>query len=204
MQERLPWACPHSHAKGLGHCHRAVVLGAGPVGLLGAMALTRQGFETYVYSRERAPNPKAAIVESIGATYISAETTSVDQLAEMVGNIDVVYEATGASQLSFEVIQRLGVDGIFVFTGVPGRKGPVSVDTDLIMRNLVLKNQVVFGSVNASRADFQAAIRDLAACNELWPSAAQGLITGRYPVEAYRDLLLGPPTGIKNVLAFAR
>ena len=52
VQQRLPWACPHSGDKGVGHCHRAVVLGAGPVGLLGAMALKRQGFETYVYSRE--------------------------------------------------------------------------------------------------------------------------------------------------------
>ena len=203
VQGRLPWACPHSAAKGLGHCHRAVVLGAGPVGLLGAMALVRQGFETYVYSRETAPNPKAAIVESIGATYVSAETASVGQLAAMVGNIDVVYEASGASRLSFEVIQRLGVNGIFVFTGVPGRKAPVSIDTDLVMRNLVLKNQVVFGSVNASRADFQAAICDLAAFDELWPAAVRALISGRYPLAAHRDLLLGPPAGIKNVLAFA-
>jgi threonine dehydrogenase-like Zn-dependent dehydrogenase len=203
VQERLPWACPHSAAKGLGHCHRAVVLGAGPVGLLGAMALVRQGFDTFIYSRERTPNSKAAIVDSIGATYVSAETTSLDQFAGMVGNIDVVYEASGASQLSFEVIQRLGVDGIFVFTGVPGRKAPVSVDTDLIMRNLVLKNQVVFGSVNASRANFQAAIRDLAAFDELWPAALRSLISGRYPLEAHRDLLLGPLAGIKNVLAFA-
>ncbi len=203
MQERLPWACPHSAAKGLGHCHRAVVLGAGPVGLLGAMALVRQGFDTYVYSRETAPNPKAAIVESIGARYVSAEIASVDQLAATVGNIDVVYEASGASRLSFEVIQRLGVNGIFVFTGVPGRKAPVSIDTDLVMRNLVLKNQAIFGSVNASRANFQDAISDLAAFNELWPAAVRALITGRYPLEAHRDLLLGPPTGIKNVLAFA-
>jgi glucose 1-dehydrogenase len=203
MQGRLPWACPHSAAKGLGHCHRAVVLGAGPVGLLGAMALVRQGFETYVYSREAAPNPKSAIVESVGATYVSAESASIDQLAAMVGNIDVVYEASGASRLSFEVIQRLGVNGIFVFTGVPGRKAPVSIDTDLVMRNVVLKNQAVFGSVNASRANFQDAIRDLAAFNELWPAAVRALITGRYPLEAYRNLLLGPPVGIKNVLAFA-
>jgi threonine dehydrogenase-like Zn-dependent dehydrogenase len=203
MQGRLPWACPHSAVYGLGHCHRAVVLGAGPVGLLGAMALVRQGFDTYVYSREPGPNPKAAIAESIGARYVSAETASVDQLAAMIGNIDVVYEASGASRLSFEVIQRLGVNGIFVFTGVPGRKAPISIDTDLVMRNVVLKNQAVFGSVNASRANFKDAIRDLAAFNELWPNAVRALITGRDSLAAYRDLLLGPPTGIKNVLAFA-
>jgi hypothetical protein len=30
VQERLPWACPHSKERGLGHCHVALVLDAGP------------------------------------------------------------------------------------------------------------------------------------------------------------------------------
>jgi len=68
MQERLPWQCPHKPGKDHGHCRRAVVLGAGPVGLLGAMALRANEFETVVYSREVAPNPKSELVASIGAT----------------------------------------------------------------------------------------------------------------------------------------
>ena len=97
----------------------------------------------------------------------------------------------------------LGVNGVFVFTGVPGRKAPVEVDTDLIMRNLVLKNQVVFGTVNAGRETFEAAIRDLGRFMDLWPAAVRALITGRFPVSAYRELLLGAPSGIKNVIRFA-
>src|SRR4029079_816567 len=94
----------------------------------------------------------------------------------------------------------LGTNGIFVFTGVPGRKGPVEVDTDLMMRNLVLKNQVVFGTVNAGRNAFEASIRDIAAFLDSWPDAVQALITGRFPMEAHRDLLLGRSGGIKNVI----
>ncbi|MGH7949703.1 MAG: glucose 1-dehydrogenase [Candidatus Binataceae bacterium] len=203
VQTRLPWACPHSANMGQGHCHSALVLGAGPVGLLGAMALAYNGFNTFVYSREKEPNPKADIVKSIGATYISAEDVPVDALAKKIGNIDVVYEATGASALSFKVIEQLGTNGIFVFTGVPGRKAPIQVDTDLIMRRLVLQNQVVFGSVNASRANFRNAIRDLAMFNDQWPEAVRALITGRHPVEAHRELLVGAQKGIKNVIAFA-
>ncbi len=71
------------------------------------------------------------------------------------------------------------------------------------MRNLVLKNQVVFGTVNAGRETFEAAIRDLGRFMERWPAAVRSLITGRFPVSAYRDLLLGAPTGIKNVIRFA-
>jgi len=200
VQERLPWACPVETRAGRGHCRRAVVLGAGPVGLLGAMALAAAGFDVFVYSRERAPNPKAALVERIGAHYISAETHTLDALADAVGNIDVVYEATGASMLSFETMRVLGTNAAFVFTGVPGRKGPIEIDADLLMRNLVLRNQVVFGTVNADRAAFEAAVRDLAVFEERWPGAARALVTGRFPMEAHRDLLLGPARGIKNVI----
>jgi hypothetical protein len=92
---------------------------------------------------------------------------------------------------------------VFVFTGVPGRKAPVEIDTDLWMRNLVLRNQIVFGTVNAGRDAFEAAIRDLAEFMRRWPAAVRGLISGRHPVAAYRELLVGAQAGIKNVIAFA-
>ena len=200
VQQRLPWGCPIVPGKAQAHCHKAVVLGAGPVGLLGAMALVNADFDTYVYAREPAPNPKASVLELIGAKYFSAETHSLEAFAAEVGNIDLVYEATGASRLAFDMIQHLGTNGIFIFTGVPGREAPVQVDTDLMMRNLVLKNQVVFGTVNAGRETFEDSIRDLQIFKNAWPQAVQSLITGRYPMDAHRDLLVGKSSGIKNVI----
>ncbi|HET9869398.1 MAG TPA: glucose 1-dehydrogenase, partial [bacterium] len=143
IQGRLPWDCDHAAAFGRGHCHNAVVLGAGPVGLLGAMLLRSQGFATFVYSKEAADSPKAALAQRLGATFVSGSTTPLPELAARVGNVDLVYEATGASRLSYEMMKYLGVNGIFIFTGVPGRKAPIEVDTDLLMRGQVLKNQVV-------------------------------------------------------------
>jgi threonine dehydrogenase-like Zn-dependent dehydrogenase len=217
MQKRLPWwfappeeqagapraatAPPHERAGGREWLYqRAVVLGAGPVGLLGAMALVVAGFDTYVYSREPATSDKARLVETFGGTYISAETHAVEALAERVGGIDLVYEAVGASGLAFEVMKYLDTNGVFVFTGVPGRKAPVPVDTDFLMRNLVLRNQVAFGTVNAGRDAFEAAIRDLDIFHERWPQAVKSLITSRVGIEEHRDLLLGKVGGIKNVV----
>ena len=200
VQQRLPWSCPVTPGKAAAHCHRAVVLGAGPVGLLGAMALVNNDFDTYVYSRESASNPKSQLLESIGAHYISSEKITPEMLPQHIGNIDLVYEATGASSLSFEMMKYLGTNGIFIFTGVPGRKGPIEVDTDLIMRDLVLKNQVVFGTVNAGRDSFETSIRDLGAFKKHWPQAVRALISGRFPMDAYKDLLLGRSGGIKNVI----
>jgi glucose 1-dehydrogenase len=219
VQQRLPWEVP-TPARGEKPApaiaaqtsagggqewlnHRALVLGAGPVGLLGAMAISVAGFDTYVYSREGATSEKARLVEAFGAKYLSAETHTVEKLAEAVGGIDLVYEAVGASSLAFEVMKFLDTNGVFVFTGVPGRKAPVAVDTDLLMRNLVLRNQVVFGTVNAGHDAFEAAIRDLDIFNQRWPQVLKSLITARVPIEQHRDLLLGKAGGIKNVVKLA-
>ena len=200
VQERLPWACEFEPGKPRNACHRALVLGAGPVGLLGSMALANNGFEVFVYSKETVPNPKSQICDTIGAQYISAETETVAQLAARLGHIDLVYEAVGASNLAFEVMSVLGTNGVFVFTGVPGRKAPIEVDTDRLMRNMVLKNQVFFGTVNAGKQAFENAVTDLAEFYRRWPSAVKALITGHFDMKDNAKLLLGQPGGIKNVL----
>jgi threonine dehydrogenase-like Zn-dependent dehydrogenase len=194
IQQRLPW-----QEKGM----RAVVLGGGPVGLLGAMKLVLEGFETTVYSRTPAASDLEKLVTAFGAKFAHAETTSIADLASQVGSIDVVYEAVGASSLAFEVIPYLGTNGVFIFTGVPGRKGPVAVDTDAIMRDAVLKNQIIFGTVNASTANFADAIADIGSFVEKWPEALRSLITKRWPLDQAAELLAGKSGGIKNVIAVA-
>jgi glucose 1-dehydrogenase len=201
IQQRLPWGCAPADDNGPGHCHHALVLGAGPVGLLGAMALKIAGFDVTVYSRTHSHADKDDIVDAIGARFIPAEKYSVEQMAKEIGPIDVVYEAVGASSLAFEVIEVLGPNAVFIFTGVPGRKAPIKVDTDVIMRDMVLKNQVVFGSVNAAPKNFQDAIRDLGTFRQRWPTALSSVITGRFPLDQAIDLLTSDKGGIKNVVA---
>lgn len=192
IQQRLPW----------GGKHRAVVLGAGPVGLLGAMALRHAGFEVTVYSRSREPNSSADIVKAIGGKYVSSQDVSTGQMAAGVGNIDLVYEATGVSRFAFDVLPSLGTNGIFVMTGVPGKHGPSPVDTDKIMSNLVLKNQCLLGTVNAGKDAFEKAVADLTAFHVAWPDAVKGLITGRFPLERFADPIHSDD-GIKNIVEIA-
>ncbi len=70
------------------------------------------------------------------------------------------------------------------------------------MRNLVLKNQIVFGTVNAGPEAFSNAITDLEQFGSRWPGAVKSLITGRHSIEAYRDVVIDNPGGIKNVITF--
>jgi glucose 1-dehydrogenase len=200
IQQRLPWIDPdtpvHTRGKGL----KALVLGAGPVGLLGAMLFIAAGFETYVYSRSQAPNAKADLVEAIGGTYISSETTAVEQLAGQVGTSDLVFEASGAPQLVFDVMRVSGTNAIFVLAGVPEHAASSEIDIAQVLLDRVVKNQVILGTVNADKAAFEAALRDLAVFKRRWPQALRSLITGRYPIEQAPQLLLSNMGGIKNIV----
>lgn len=202
-QKRLPWILGHEDGRPTGKGLKAVVLGAGPIGILGAMKLKREGFDTYVYSRSKAPNPKAEIVESIGVKYISSLEVPVQELENIIGGqIDLVYEGLGVSGVAFNVLSALGVNGVYVFTGIPAPGSPIPIDADILMRNIVLKNQAIVGTVNADGASFQAAIDDLGYFMKHWPDAIKAVISRRYPIDSCRELLLDKATGIKNVISF--
>jgi glucose 1-dehydrogenase len=202
MRQRPPWLDPRTPGEERGHGLSALVLGVGPVGLLGAMAMATAGFTTYVYSRELPPNPRIDLATAIGATYVSSQDTTFAELAERVGNIDLVYEAVGHSHFALEAVPWLGINGIFVLTGVPGMQAFVETDPASTMRNMVLKNQVLLGTVNAGSDDFASALRNLDLFRNRWPEAVQTLIAGRYPPERAAELILGRPTGIKTVISF--
>lgn len=202
VQGRIPWSRTEPGTPP-GTGLNAVVLGAGPIGILGTMAMLARGFKTYVYSRSQAPNPKSELVESLGAEYISALDVTAEELAARVGNIDLVYEAVGGSEIAFNVIRVLGVNGVFVFTGIPAPGKIIDIHGDLTMRNIVLMNQAIIGTVNADRAAFQSAITDLGVFLERWPEQLKSVITGRYAPDKYQELLTGKNKGIKNVIQFA-
>jgi len=203
VQRRLPWDCPDGSGKSPARCRKAVVLGAGPVGILGALAMKVEGFEVSIYSRSPNHEEKNPILDAVDIPYIAAETHSTEEMAKIAGPIDVVYEATGASGVAFDVLKHLGPNAVFVFTGVPGRKAPIPVDTDQIMRSMVLNNQLVLGSVNAPPQAFQSAIRHLGVFKQRWPAAISSVITGRFPIEQALDALQNQPGSIKNVIAVA-
>ena len=162
-----------------------------------------EGFDTYVYSRSKSPNPKAELVEQIGAKYFSKYDISPQELAEEVGNIDLIYEAVGGSEFAFDVLQVLGTNGVFVFTGIPAPETRLEIDSDILMRRIVLENLAIVGTVNADRKAFEDAIADLGEFKKRWPETIKKVISGRYDISDYQELLVGKSKGIKNVITFS-
>lgn len=101
-----------------------------------------------------------------------------------MGNIDLIYEAVGHSHFALQALEFLGTNAIFVLTGVPGPQAFIEADPARLMRDMVLKNQVLLGTVNAGAGAFASALRDLDIFRRRWPAVVRTLIAGRYPAGA--------------------
>ena len=177
------------------------VLGIGPVGLLGAMKLATAGFHTYVYSREVPPNPRIDLVDAIGATYVSSQTTTFLRLAAQMGNIDLVYEVVGHSHFALQALQVLGANGIFVLTGVPGLQAFVEADPARRCATWCSRNQVLLGTVNAGSEAFDPRSEILMSsggAGRPWYATHRRAL----PAGAGTGPIPGLATGIKSVIAF--
>jgi threonine dehydrogenase-like Zn-dependent dehydrogenase len=204
IQSRLHWECRIDGGKPDTSCHNALVLGAGPVGFLAAMAFRNLNMKVGVVARAPKPNPKADLLATFGAVYYSTEKQTPEQIAEEFGPVDVILEATGAAKVSYDFMRVLGSNGVFIFTGVPGLKKEITIDAGTLMRNMVLKNQVVLGTVNAPKAAFENGVRDLGDFLKKWPKQVRSLITGRLPLNRFEETIKrGPKDEIKTVLSLS-
>ncbi len=134
----------------------ALVLGAGPIGLLAAMALVLRGIRVTVHSLEPPDHPRRRLAEEAGARYVE----SPDGLQKF----DFALEATGSAEAAYRAIHALGPLGTCAILGGSTGTGHIS------FARLLVNNQTVFGSVNASPQAFGAAVRDLARADRKWLS----------------------------------
>lgn len=181
----------------------AVVLGAGPVGMLAAAALRLRGLDTIVAALEPEGGLKDTLLGEAGIRYLSTATTPLEALPSKLGRIDLVFEATGATVVVFAAMRLLGPDGVCILASVTGGQKVLEVDMATWNRDMVLGNRVVFGSVNAARRHFEAGARDLEAADARLPGWLGRLITRRLPFTEAPKALARTPDDIKVVLDFA-
>ncbi|MFC1765567.1 theronine dehydrogenase, partial [Planctomycetota bacterium] len=113
---------------------------------------------------------------------------------------DAIIECTGAGQVISDAIQTIGAGGIVCLTGV-GHGGIVtSAACADIAAASVLKNNVIFGSVNANKRHWYRASNILARADRTWLGR---LITRCEKPENFRQALDRKPDDIKVVIQFA-
>jgi threonine dehydrogenase-like Zn-dependent dehydrogenase len=167
------------HARAIGNRHpwrlqRALVLGAGAIGMLTTYLLRLDGVETWVASLE----PEAPLVESVGAHYVQ-----IDDVGQL-GAFDLIVECAGNAQLMADAIGRLARSGVLCILGIDGREQRIELDGRTLALDFVLENGVVFGSVNAQRQDWLAGVDALARMD---PELLRGLIGLRAPLDRFDE-----------------
>ncbi|KJK48670.1 theronine dehydrogenase [Lentzea aerocolonigenes] len=172
--------------------HRALVTGAGPIGLLAALLGTQLGLEVHVLDRVTG-GPKPELVRALGATY---HADSVDDVAKRL-QPDVVIEATGAGSVVFDAIANTASYGVVCLTGVSPRGRSLTIDAGAVNRELVLENDVVLGSVNANLRHYHQAADALAKADHQW---LERLITRRVPLSRYAEAFHGGEDDVKVVI----
>jgi threonine dehydrogenase-like Zn-dependent dehydrogenase len=167
-----------------------LVTGAGPIGLLAALLGVQRGLDVHVVDVVK-DGPKPAMVKDLGATYHS------DRVAELGLSPDIAIECTGVAEVVVDVIVHSGTDAVVCLTGVSSTGRSIPVDIGAVNRELVLQNDVIFGSVNANRRHYEQGAEALAKADLDW---LQRLITRRVPLADFRSALQRKDDDIKVVL----
>lgn len=171
---------------------RALITGAGPIGLLAALLAVQQGLDTHVLDRVT-DGPKPGIVSALGATY---HHDDIDDVARKLAP-DVVIEATGAGPVVFGAIANTSAYGIVCLTGVSPTGRKLNIDAGAVNRELVLENDAVVGSVNANLRHYRQAADALAKADKDWLA---GLITRRVPLHRAHDAFTAQDEDVKVII----
>ena len=170
-----------------------LVTGAGPIGLLGAMVAKQRGLEVHVLDRVTA-GPKPDLVRALGATYHSGS------VAELGFEPDIILECTGVGQVIVDSMRAVAAGGVVCLTGVGSGGRTVGIPAADAASAMVLRNNVVVGSVNANKRHWYKAGEALARADRQWLAK---LISRRERPEDFARALTRSADDIKVVVQFS-
>lgn len=168
---------------------RVLIAGLGPIGLLAGFALQLRGAQVIGLDIVAPDTARPRLLQRIGGTYVGGPQAKAEALGEHFGQIALIFEATGVAALEFDLLSALGANGVYVLTGIPGGDRPLKVQGAALMRQLVLSNQVLVGSVNASTKHFAMGVEDLTLARQLWGTTIEAVITHRHPYQEFAEAL---------------
>ena len=209
IQSRLPWTCTHPEhsfqSPEWGGCKTALVVGAGPLGLLAAALIRLSTAETYVVDIVPDDSPKARLVSKVGAHYVDGSGKAPEDVVNACcapnTGLNLILEASGAAETALRLIPHMSRSSIYVMTGIPRGELTMQLDAAELVRQVVRYNQVVVGSVNSNRTHFEKALGDLNDVNSRFDNLLQNMITHRFSLEnCHEAFAVNDPGHIKSVI----
>lgn len=168
---------------------KALIAGLGPIGLMAVFALRLKGATVAGLDIVEENSIRVQLLKQLGGTYIDGRKVQTTDIDKDFGEYDFVFEATGVAKLQIQLIDTLGINGIYVVTGIPAGQRPLTIMAADLLQQLILKNQVVLGSVNASIDHYKMAVDFLKESHQQWPELIEQVITKRLPYTRFHDAI---------------
>jgi glucose 1-dehydrogenase len=209
IQSRLPWLCEHKDhgfmSQQWGGCKVALVVGAGPLGLLATALIRMAGAQAYVVDVVPEHHLKVHLISDMGAKYIDGRDKSPEDIVKICceagGELNVIFEAAGSADTALRLIPFMSRGSIFVMTGIPRGDLEIKLDAAELVRQLVRFNQVIVGSVNSNRRHFEMALRHLGKINTRYHNMLEEMISRRFSLSEYQEAFAAPgPAHTKTVV----
>jgi len=191
IQSRLPWTCTHPEhsfeSPEWGGCKNALVVGAGPLGLLAAALVRLSTAETYIVDIVADDSPKAHLANKVGAHYIDGRGKAPEDIVSACctpsKGLNLILEASGAAETALRLVPQMSRSSIYVMTGIPRGELSMQLDAAELVRQVVRFNQVIVGSVNSNRTHFEKALSDLGEVNSRFDNLLNRMITHRFSLD---------------------
>ena len=164
VQRRMKW-----------NLNKALIFGAGTIGLLETFILRADGITTDVVSRSKKGNYKSEIIQEIGGGYYSLN--DVDKL----GKYDLIIECSGHSENIARGLKHLNNNGVLCLTSITGGNRTEKYPINAINLDLVLGNKTILGVVNANYKDYVDGEKLFSLFESKWPGLLKKIITKRVP-----------------------
>ena len=177
----------------------ALMLGAGPIGQLGTFLLRLRGLEVFTMARRPKDDLKARLVDAVGAQYVDATQTSLETLGK---TFDIIIEGTGNASVALDAMNHLSTNGVLCLLGVYNASQSTFQFGDLL-REMVLRNKLLFGSVNANKRYFEMGLIDFRQVKQRFGDVLSRMFTQVLKPEEFKQAFDPQPEDIKTVINFA-
>lgn len=164
---------------------RALVAGIGAIGLLAAVVLRLKGMEVIGMDVVDEDTLRPSLLKELGGRYVDGRKVAAMDFDDKIGEVDFIFEAAGIGELQISLLDALAINGVYVATGIPSGNRPATVAAGELMKQVVLKNQVMIGSVNASISHFAEGVTYLMEASGKWPGVLEKMITRQVPAAEF-------------------
>lgn len=174
---------------------KALIIGAGPIGLLTALAMIHHDVTAFCADIDEHGGTKSTLVEDMGGHYLNLKRYQKNNGMDLdrirteggFGEVDIIVDASSHPLTCFQLMDVLAPNGIAAILGLPHKTGVQKIKPDELMARLVMKNHIVLGSVNSNKTHFEKTRHYLEAMESKHEAVLSGIVSHRLPFSDFQE-----------------